>query len=514
MDSRASKVNKGKTPAKRNSEARREQNRIASRNYREKRKQKLALLNQLLEPSDVDNIANLAESDDASDPRIQGGSGHGIPPHTSAAPADPLIPLDPSIIDPDIINVGSTQPSSVVTQDTWGDLPFSTVPIPSAGPLQSTSPNTLPHPFAPLNDAFGPATVNLWPTEPFRTPQTLLQFPCSMSVDDFPDPVVVEEVFADSPDPIDQETQASSTSKHDDDDAFHKVLNGIETLNIDQKRDLLRRLEKETQDSASRVPTQQRSSPKQFPGSWPPTRAQMEAVYFTKAIHRVANAGPTPLPTQYIIETGLFGAMFANCYALGMGGVEEILVDEGCSIFSVTPNEGHAHSQLSVVRPRFRSVAPDLRPTDLQLTFGHHPYIVCSSPPWNSRMRAFEFVANSPLAQDVIPFRSFRDNIIKALSHDPPLLDEDILCHDLLAGGFTCWGSGHNPLGMAAAVPWDARSWEPTVWFLLKYRHLAGGWDDEMWKSARWWHGVRGERIQTAQAMGTVDGTFGCSFWR
>lgn len=48
---------------------------------------------------------------------------------------------------------------------------------------------------------------------------------------------------------------------------------------------------------------------------------------------------------------------------------------------------------------------------------------------------------------------------------------------------------------MEATVPWDARSWEPKVWFLKKYFPLVGDWDDEMWKGARRWSELRGERI-------------------
>jgi hypothetical protein len=69
--------------------------------------------------------------------------------------------------------------------------------------------------------------------------------------------------------------------------------------------------------------------------------------------------------------------MFANCYALGMAGVDDILCEEGCSVFSVTQDEGHHLSQLPLVKSKFRALSPDLRPIDKQLTFGHHPYVVC-----------------------------------------------------------------------------------------------------------------------------------------
>lgn len=75
------------------------------------------------------------------------------------------------------------------------------------------------------------------------------------------------------------------------------------------------------------------------------------------------------------------------------------------------------------------------------------------------------------------------------------MFDEDELCTDLVKGALICWGSQQNSFGMEAGVPWDVRSWEPKVWFLRKYWYLVGDWDDEMWKSARLWHEVRGETI-------------------
>ncbi|KAJ4170368.1 hypothetical protein NW754_006503 [Fusarium falciforme] len=455
MNNKLAQAKKGKAPAKRNSEARREQNRIASRNYREKRKQKLALLNQILEPSvselvNVVNAAGQGSSDDAALPQMA----------SSATVVDPIASIDTSTVGQDAFT------ESLFPNDTWGDLTASAIPASNA-PFAQPFPNSLPFPFNPVDDPFAPMGVNLWATNSFR-PQPLVQFS-----EDYVNTGIVQEISEDSPESTDQGEQPESlASTTQDDKALKNILNGVETLTLSQKRSLLRHLQQETQDTPSKSPLRM----------WPPTRAQMESLNkFTKALYNAANAGPTPLPAQYIVEAGLFGAIYANCYALGMGGIEEILCEEGCSIFSVTADEGHAPSQLPLVRPRFRNVTPDLRPTDLQLTFGHHPYV------------------------DVIPFKSFRDNIIKALLHDPPLIDEGILCHDLLAGGFTCWGSRRNPLGMNAGVPWDARSWEPSIWFLIKYRQLTGGWDDEMWKSARWWHSVRGERIQTAQAMSMMD---------
>ncbi|KPM44692.1 hypothetical protein AK830_g1829 [Neonectria ditissima] len=268
------------------------------------------------------------------------------------------------------------------------------------------------------------------------------------------------------------------------DEALSKVMQGVQGLSLSQKRRLIQQLEQQTQDainlpsspssSTTPRPQQQSRNPaillSQPSHIVPSTRLQLEALQFSLALSLTAT-GPTRAPSQYAMNTGLFSALFANCYALGMSDVEPLLVDEGWSVFGLGPEIGYHPSQLSVVRARFRNLTPDLRPCDLQLTFAHHPYI------------------------DVLPFKSFRENIIKALDHDPPLIDEDVLCRDVLAG-MVCWGSQHNTLGMGVAVPWDVRCWEPSVWFLHKYRHLVGEWDGEMWRGARRWHSMRGERIQ------------------
>ncbi|KAI0125937.1 hypothetical protein BJ170DRAFT_597166 [Xylariales sp. AK1849] len=58
---------RGKAPKTRNSEARREQNRVASRAYREKRKQKLALLDRILKPDNQESPSPSSELDDDPD---------------------------------------------------------------------------------------------------------------------------------------------------------------------------------------------------------------------------------------------------------------------------------------------------------------------------------------------------------------------------------------------------------------------------------------------------------------
>ncbi|KAM0559733.1 hypothetical protein ACHAPJ_004257 [Fusarium lateritium] len=465
MSDETTKVRKAKPSAKRNSEARREQNRLASRNYREKRKQKLALLNEILEPSEVPDIPIVTDNADIN--AIPGSSGSSDvylqgQPLSNAPSTDPFMAVD---VNQGFNNFDNTQ--SYLTPQTWGDT--SQTAIPTAF-TQAALPNPLL--FTHLNDPFSLAHPDPWGHDTFGPS---MEFPVDTSTMEHVNPRFVEEIFEDSPESGYSGSQASS---NDDDGALNSVLSGVENLTLEQKRSLLNRLQQDTQGSTSP------NAPLPSQRVWPPTAGQLQAINFAKALYKTAHARPTLLPTQYTMEPGLFGAIFANCYALGMGGVDAILVDEGCSIFSITQDEGYHASQLPLVKSRFRALSSDLQPIDKQLTFGHHPYI------------------------DVIPFKSFRENLIAALDQDPPLIDEGILCHDILAGGFTCWGAGQNPHGMGAGVPWDVRSWEPSVWFLIKYRQLAGDWNGELWKSARWWHSARGERIQTAQAMEIVDKSF------
>ncbi|KAH8676312.1 hypothetical protein BX600DRAFT_432829 [Xylariales sp. PMI_506] len=90
--SQESSVNtKIKTPKSRNSEARKEQNRIASRAYREKRKQKLALLDQILKTDSQGSPSSSSELDDYP-PSLsithsrQASRSPGIIPETTSAP--------------------------------------------------------------------------------------------------------------------------------------------------------------------------------------------------------------------------------------------------------------------------------------------------------------------------------------------------------------------------------------------------------------------------------------------
>jgi hypothetical protein len=175
----------------------------------------------------------------------------------------------------------------------------------------------------------------------------------------------------------------------------------------------------------------------------------------------------------FLQQSGLFAAVLENTLAIGVvDSPQAVFADEASSPFNKDWVASKGSMQLAQIRAKFSGAPRDLQPVDVQITVDHHVYL------------------------DVIPFPSFRESVLKAIAHDPPLLDEDELCYDICSReGFIVWGSQGNDRGMEAGRLWDMRSWEPKPWFLRKYHFLVGGWEDEMWRSARWWHMMRNERI-------------------
>lgn len=164
------------------------------------------------------------------------------------------------------------------------------------------------------------------------------------------------------------------------------ALSSIQNLNIAQKRALVRQLQGQMGDVDS-VDEQWSSSQgsnwvstREIPAlsSSSTTRMQFEARRFAAFVdrHFGRNASPLTLARIFTAEASFYGAVFTNCYALGMRDVESVMVEDGVSIFSLDPDTGYEPSQLVVIRPRFAGVTPDLRPCDAQLTIGHHPYLV------------------------------------------------------------------------------------------------------------------------------------------
>lgn len=175
--------------------------------------------------------------------------------------------------------------------------------------------------------------------------------------------------------------------------------------------------------------------------------------------------------TLRIARLSYFSALFANFSALGFDF--SIFLDEN----SISP---YCTDNLSLPEG-FKDTPVNLRPLLCQFTVPHHPYL------------------------DTLPFPTFRQRALAALSTDPPLLNEDDLCIDLmLKDGLVCWGSIGGD-GMDRGSPWESRSWEAKGWFLRKWWWLVGGEDEEMWSVSRWWASQRGEKVSAGHRENLQD---------
>jgi hypothetical protein len=124
-----------------------------------------------------------------------------------------------------------------------------------------------------------------------------------------------------------------------------------------------------------------------------------------------------PRPNIYANQINLtamsyFKALVANANHLKVH--PDVLMDDYAqSSFCMSDLENGEHSRDH----NTRNIALDLIPTSVQRSLPHHPIA------------------------DLIPWPSFRSKFIMAMSTNPPMIDEDDLCLDVMGGGLRCWGS-------------------------------------------------------------------------
>ncbi|KAL3462102.1 hypothetical protein BJX64DRAFT_259626 [Aspergillus heterothallicus] len=155
-------------------------------------------------------------------------------------------------------------------------------------------------------------------------------------------------------------------------------------------------------------------------------------------------------------------ALHANIDVLGYSAAE--MHDDAWSPFGCAGAPKISYNDVD-------SLPPALRPTAIQLSVPHHPWL------------------------DLIPFPTLRDNLI-LLGDD---LDDARLCHDMSGRG-TPVVSEEKRLSDSAGEtgvivwrdPWDPSGWEVTESFLRRWAWtLTGCWD--VFVAANRWRKVRGE---------------------
>lgn len=163
----------------------------------------------------------------------------------------------------------------------------------------------------------------------------------------------------------------------------------------------------------------------------------------------------------FTIRTGFFTASLANCRLLGLAP-HTIMNHDAMSPFVQKIHSPPDPKNGILQQLQSRDFNHDMRPTLGQLTIPHHPYL------------------------DIIPWPSFRARAIVASSTDPPLIDKNELCLDLLSDGiYCCSNRGVSLHSRGEGTPWDSRSWEAKPWFLQKWSFLVEGSDIQITSS--WW---------------------------
>jgi hypothetical protein len=159
-----------------------------------------------------------------------------------------------------------------------------------------------------------------------------------------------------------------------------------------------------------------------------------------------------------LIQVNVFNALARNAAALRVS--KDWLLCEAISPFNL---HGPGLGSLAAALTSSPSCPDSLRPTALQLSIPHHPWI------------------------DLLPVAHLRDNILYA-TEISAVCDEDDLCYDMVEvssesdkASLIVWGE-----------PWDPRGWEISVAFLRKWGGLLKGCP-EMLEATNYWRQKRGD---------------------
>ena len=177
---------------------------------------------------------------------------------------------------------------------------------------------------------------------------------------------------------------------------------------------------------------------------------------FTETAYRSYILGrPTADHLLTLSKVNVFRAFEMIIGLMGMSPSPDWMHDDALSPFT-TQGPGVAEEN---------TLPPSLRPTKLQKTLSHHPWL------------------------DFFPIPKIRDNLLRA----GELFDDEALCVDIM--GF--WDSAPNSANCSLLVwgePTDPESWEVTEEFLRKWPWVVRGCP-EVLQSTNYWRRQRGETM-------------------
>ncbi|GIJ88209.1 hypothetical protein Asppvi_007127 [Aspergillus pseudoviridinutans] len=192
------------------------------------------------------------------------------------------------------------------------------------------------------------------------------------------------------------------------------------------------------------------------------TFQQLETIII--ALGRCVNGSPVADLRLGVARLNILRALHVNLEVLGYRPCD--IYDNAQSVFTI---QGPSHP--SSRRMSEAELPPALKPTTIQRTVPHHPWL------------------------DLIPFPYMRDTLILTQG----FVDEEQLCHDLSG-----WGASSVPRSSREARtgetgilvwkdPWDPSGWEVTETFLRLWGWTVRDcWD--LFHSTNTWRSRRGER--------------------
>ena len=127
-----------------------------------------------------------------------------------------------------------------------------------------------------------------------------------------------------------------------------------------------------------------------------------------RAVAAVSLPGDPYLNVIRVERICLIQAMKMNCLQIGITDTAFCADDSISPFFRATNRNCGNDSLVRTVQGIFRTIRPDLRPTEKQITFLHHPFV------------------------DILPFPGLRDNLLTCI--DNASIDEDEFFYDALNG--------------------------------------------------------------------------------
>ncbi|KAL1877369.1 hypothetical protein VTK73DRAFT_8664 [Phialemonium thermophilum] len=149
----------------------------------------------------------------------------------------------------------------------------------------------------------------------------------------------------------------------------------------------------------------------------------------------------------------------------------------------------------SCVSPFYRLATPGSDPRALLAE------VTDPSTPAHLRPTLAQVLIPHHASLDLLPLPTLRERAIMLSAAMPQQFDLWELKLDVyVRGALVCWRGGRGG-GTGGFQPWDMRSWEAAPWFLRKWRLVIDGEEGEFGRQSLWWRGIRSLRASRGGRM-------------